>query len=156
MGRDRERRDGEGWRGHGVVWSEGGRGSRAHSLKLVVARVLVIAHVLVVTRVLTVASVLVVARVRSWALGVIREPRWPLWLVVGRVRRGSWAMVKGGSSPLVGSGWWRAIVHGQWAVVVVVACVLPWAVGVICGPWWLAVIVLGWGGVVSGLWWSFS
>ena len=37
MGRDRERRDGEGWRGHGVVWSEGGRESRAHSLKLVVA-----------------------------------------------------------------------------------------------------------------------
>ena len=142
MGRDRERRDGEAWRGHGVVWSEGGRGSRAHSLKLVVARVLVIAHVLVVTRVLTIASVLVVTHIRSWALAVICEPR----LVVGRVRRGSWAMVKGGSSPLVGSGWWRAIIHGQWAVIVVVACVLPWALGVICEQWWLVVVVFGWGG----------
>ena len=66
MGRNRERRDGEGWRGHGVVWSEGGRGSRPHSPELVVARVLIIAHVLVVTRVLTVARVLVVARVRSF------------------------------------------------------------------------------------------
>ena len=71
-GRDRERRDGVGWRGHGVVWSEGGRGSRAHSPELVVARLLVIAHVLVITRVLTVARVLIVARVRSWALAVIR------------------------------------------------------------------------------------
>ena len=75
MGRDRERRDGEGWRGHGVVWSEGGRGSRAHSPELVVARVLVIAQVLVVTRVLTVARVLIVTRVRSQALAVIRETR---------------------------------------------------------------------------------
>ena len=65
MGRDRERRHGEAWRGHGVVWSEGGRGSRAHSLELVVAPVLVIAHVLVVTCVLTVASVLIVTRVCS-------------------------------------------------------------------------------------------
>ena len=95
VGRDRERRDGEGWRGHGVVWSEGGRGSRAHSPELVVARVLIIAHVLVVTRILTVARVLVVARVRLWVLAVIREPRWPFWLVMGRVRRGSWVMVKG-------------------------------------------------------------
>ena len=84
--------DGEGWRGHGVVWSEGGRGSRAHSPELVVARVLIIAHVLFVTPVLTVARVLVVACVRPWALAVIRETRWPSWLVVGRVRRGSWAM----------------------------------------------------------------
>ena len=74
-----------------MVWSEGGRGSRAHSPELVIARVLVIAHVLVVTRVLTVARVLVVTCVRSWALAVIRETRWPSWLVVGRVRRGSWA-----------------------------------------------------------------
>ena len=35
-----------------------------------------------------------------------------------RVPRGSWAMVKG-ASPLVGSGWWGVILHGQWAVVVV-------------------------------------
>ena len=58
MGRDRERRDGEGWRGHGVVWSEGGRGSRAHSPELIIA------HVLIITRGLTVACVLVAARVR--------------------------------------------------------------------------------------------
>ena len=51
------------------MWSEGGRGSTAHSPELVVARVLVITHVLVVTR------ILVVARVHSWALAVIREPR---------------------------------------------------------------------------------
>ena len=68
MGRDGERRDGEG-RGHGVMWSKGGRGSRAHSPELVVARVLVVAHVLVITR------ILVVAHVSSWALAVIREPR---------------------------------------------------------------------------------
>ena len=73
-----------------MVWSEGGRESRAHSLKLVVARVLVIAHVLVVTRFLTVARVLVIAHVRSWALAIIREPRWPFWLVVGRVVHGRW------------------------------------------------------------------
>ena len=85
-GRDGERRDGEGWRGDGVVWSEGGRGSRAHSPELIVARVPVVAHVLV-------TRVLVVARVRSSALAVIREPRWPFWLVVGRVCCGSWAMV---------------------------------------------------------------
>ena len=78
-----------------MVWSEGGRGSRAHSPELIVACVLVIAHVLIVTRVLTVAHVLVIARVRSWALVVIREPWWLFWLVMGRVRRGSWVMVKG-------------------------------------------------------------
>ena len=135
-----------------MVWSEGGRGSRAHSPQLVVARVLVIAHVLVATRVLTVAHVLIVARVRSWALAVLREPRWPFWLVVSRVRRGSWAMVK------------RA---GRW---VVVAACGQWMVagdrsraaggrrgwGIIFGPWWLVVVVFGWGGVVSARWWSFS
>ena len=74
MGRDGERkdeergRDEEGWRGHGVVWSEGGRGSRAHSPELVVARVC------------------------SWALAVICELWWPFWLVVGRMCHGSWAM----------------------------------------------------------------
>ena len=47
------------WRRHGVVWSEGGRGSRAHSPELIVAHVLVITHV------------------RSWALAVIHEPQWP-------------------------------------------------------------------------------
>ena len=78
-----------------MVWSEGGRGSRAHSPELVVARVLVITHVLFVTPVLTVARVLVVTRVRSCTLAVIRELRWLFWLVVGHMRRGSWAMVKG-------------------------------------------------------------
>ena len=77
------------------MWSEGGRGSRAHSLELVVARILVITHVLIVTRILIVTHILVVAHVRSWALAVIREPRWACWLVVGCVRRGSWAIVKG-------------------------------------------------------------
>ena len=88
----------------GVVWREGGRGSRAHSPELVVARVLIIVYVLVVvvTRVFTVARVLVVARVRSWVLAVIREPRWPLWLVVVRVRRGSRVMVRGAHR----RGWW--------------------------------------------------
>ena len=76
--------------GGGMEWcgvKEGG--SRAHSPELVVA------HVLVITRVLTVAHVLVAARVRSWAQTVIRGPQWPFWLLMGRVRRGSWAMVKG-------------------------------------------------------------
>ena len=72
-----------------MVWSEGGKGSRAHSPELVIAHALVIAHVLVVTHVLTVDCVLVVA------LAVIHEPWWPFWLLVGRVCRGSWAMVKG-------------------------------------------------------------
>ena len=71
-----------------MVWREGGRGSRAHSPELVVARVLIIVYVLVVI----VTRVFTVARVRSWALAVIRETRWPSWLVVGRVCRGSWAM----------------------------------------------------------------
>ena len=66
--------DGEGWRGHGVVWSEGGRGSRAHSPELVVAPVLVITPVFVVAHVLVITPVFVVARVHSWALAVIREP----------------------------------------------------------------------------------
>ena len=69
-----------------MVWSEGGRGSRAHSPELVITHVLVIAQVLIVTHVLTVAHVLVVTRVHSWAMAVIREMQ---WLVVGR---GSWAM----------------------------------------------------------------
>ena len=71
-----------------MVWSEGGRGSRAHSPELVIAHVLISAHVLVVTPVLTIACVLVVARVRSWVLAVIREPWWLFWLVVGCVCRG--------------------------------------------------------------------
>ena len=89
-----------------MVWSKGGRGSRAHSPELVVTRVLVATRVLVVTRVrvvtpaLVVTPVLIVAHVRSRALAVIREPRWPLWLVVVRARRGSWralvAVVGGG------------------------------------------------------------
>ena len=95
-------REGEGWGGHGVVGRKGGRGSRAHSPELVVARVLVVTHVLIVTHVLTVAHVLVVAHVRSWALAVMREPRWPFWLVMGRVHRGSWEMVKGAC-------WWVVI-----------------------------------------------
>ena len=70
------------------MWSEGGKGSRAHSPELVVARVLVINHLLVATR------ILVVACVRSWALAVIREPRRPVWLVI-RMRHGSWAIVRG-------------------------------------------------------------
>ena len=160
MGRDRERGDGEGWRGHGVVWSEGGRGSRAHSPELVVARALIIAHVLVVTRVLTAARVLVVARVRSWALAVLREPRWPFWLVVGRVRRGSWAMVKrlrrwvvvAACGPWMVAGDRSRAAGGRRG-----RCLCPsggagrhsWAVVVGCGRLWL-------GGVVSGRWSSFS
>ena len=97
MERDGERRDGEGWRKEGWggmegAWSGVERGSRAHSPELVVTCVLLIAQVLVITRVLTVARVLVVARVRSCVLVVIRETRWPSWLVVGRVHRGSWVM----------------------------------------------------------------
>ena len=90
-----------------MVWSEGGRGSRPHSPELVVARVLIIAHVPVVTRVLTVTCVLVVAHVRSWMLAVIRELWWPFWLVVGRVGCGSWAMVKGARRRLL------AVVSGR-------------------------------------------
>ena len=114
MGRDGERgRDEEGWRGHGVVRSEGGMGNRAHSPELVVARVPIVARVLVLTR------VLVVARVRSCALAVIREPRWPFWLVVVRALRGSWAMVRGGR-------WWVVVAGcGQWMV----AADRSWAVG---------------------------
>ena len=74
------------------AWSGVERGSRAHSPELIVACVLVIAQVLIVTHVLTVARVLIVARVRSCVLVVIRETRWPSWLVVGRVHHGSWAM----------------------------------------------------------------
>ena len=93
-----------------MVWSEGGRGSKAHSPELIVAHVLVIAHVLVVTPVLTVTHVLVVARVRSWAVAVICEPRWLFWLVVGRVRHDSWVMVKGARR------WVVVATCGQWMV----------------------------------------
>ena len=72
MGRDGERgRDEEGWRRYGVVRSEGGMGNRTHSPELIVARLPIIACILVVTRVLA------VPRVRSCALAVIREQRWP-------------------------------------------------------------------------------
>ena len=136
-------REGEAWRGHGVVWSEGGRGSRAHSPELVIMHVLM--HVPVVTH------VLVVAHVHSWVLAIICEPQWWFWLVVGCVRRGSWVMVKGGwLLLLVGSGWWRVIVHRLWVVVVVVVYVLPWAQGIICGWWWLVVVILGWWGSFLG------
>ena len=146
------------------AWSgvEGRReGSRAHSPELVVARLLVIAHVLVVTPVLTVTRVLVVARLRSWALAVIREPGCPpCWLVVGRMRRGSWARVK--RAPR----WVVVAACGQWMVAggrsravggrrgrrlcpSVGTRSHVWAVVVGCGRLWL-------GGVVSGRWWSFS
>ena len=157
MGRDREGRDGEGWRGHGVVWSEGGRGSRAHSPELVVACALVIAHV---TGVLTVACVLVVARVRSWALAVVHEPQWPFWLVVGRVGRSSWAMVKRARRWVVVAACEQWMVGGDHSQAVGGrrgCCLCPsmgagrhlWAMVVGCGRLWL-------GGVVSGWWWSFS
>ena len=137
-----------------MAWREGGRGSRAHSPELVIARLLVIAHVLVVTPVLT------VARVRSWALAVIREPGWPFWLVVGHVCRGSWAMVR--RAPR----WVVVAACGQWMVAggrsravggrrgrrlcpSVGTRSHVWAVVVGCGRLWL-------GGVVSGRWWSFS
>ena len=157
-----------------MVWSEGGRGSRAHSPQLIVARVLVIAHVLVVTRVLTVARVLVFARVRSWALAVIHEPRWPFWLVVGRMRHGSWAMVKrvhrwvvvaacgpwtvaGDRSRAAGGRRGCCLCPSGGAGGRRVCCLCPsggtgrhsWAVVVGCGRLWLR-------GVVSGRWWSFS
>ena len=115
--------------GHGVVWREGGRGSRAHSPELVIARLLVIAHVLVVTPVLTVARVLVVTHVRSWVLAVICEPGWPFWLVVGRVRRGSWAMVKRAHRwvDVAACGQWMVVGDCSWAAhrrVVVLCCAM--------------------------------
>ena len=142
-----------------MVWREGGRGSRAHSPELIVARLLVIAHVLVITPVLTVARVLVVARVRSWALAVIREPGWPFWLVVGRMRHGSWAMVKRAPRWVVVAACGQRMVAGgrSRAVGGRCGCLCPsvgarshvWAVVVGCGRLWL-------GGVISGWWWSFS
>ena len=64
------------------MWSEGGKGSRAHSPELVVAHVLVVTHILVV------------ACVRSWVLAVICELQRPVWLVI-RVHCGSWVIVRG-------------------------------------------------------------
>ena len=95
MGRDRKRRDGG---GHLIYTVKEGGGSRAHSLELIVTRVLVIAHVLIVTCVLT------IARVHSWALAIIHEPRWPFWLVVGCMPCGSWAIVKGARRWVVFAG----------------------------------------------------
>ena len=83
-------------------------GNRAHSPELVVACVPIVAHVLVVARVLVLTRVLIVACVRTWALGVSGEPRWPLWLVVVRARRGLWVMVKGTRR----HGWWWSPVSG--------------------------------------------
>ena len=124
--------DEEGWRGHGVVRSEGGMGNRTHSPELVVAHVLVVTHVLAIPH------------VHSCALAVIREPWWPFWLVVVPALRGSWAMVKG-------TRWWVVVVGcGQRTVAGIVhvswALVLTWLV-----TWpatslslWLVVVVSGW------------
>ena len=110
--------DEEGWRGHGVVRSEGGMGNRTHSPELVVACVPIVAHVLIVTRVLVITRVLAVPRVCSCALAVIHEPRWPFWLVVVRALHGSWAMVKGARRWVVVVGCGQrtvaGIVHGRW------------------------------------------
>ena len=132
-----------------MVWSEGGRGSRAHSPELVVACVPVVpvvAHVLIVTHVLVVTPVLVIAHVHSWALAIIREARWPLWLVVVRARRGSWVMVKGARR----RGWWWS--RGSGFVVVVICGWLssssPWVVTL----WALVVVRVGVVVHVFGLW----
>ena len=87
-------------------------GNRAHSPELVVACVLIVAcvltRILVLTRVLILTCVLVVACVHTWALGIICEPWWPLWLVVVHARRGLWVMVKGARR----CGWWWTPVSG--------------------------------------------
>ena len=71
-----------------MVWSEGGRGSRAHSPELIVTCVLIVAHIIVAT------CVLIATHVRSWVLAIIHKLQWPFWLVI-RVHCGLWAMVKG-------------------------------------------------------------
>ena len=79
--------------------------------------------------------------------------------MAGGGSRASWFVCDGEGGLIAACGQWMvgAIVHGQWAVIVVVACVLPWALGVICERWWLVVVVFGWGGgIVSARWWSFS
>ena len=141
MGRDGERRDGEGWRKEGWggmekeggMKSEGGMGNRAHSPELVVAHVLIVICVLIVTHILVVTHVLIVAHVPSCALAIIRELRWPFWLVVVCALRGSRGMVKGahrwvvivgcGQRTVVGivHGWWQSLwssspvsFHGCW------------------------------------------
>ena len=106
------------------MWSEGGRGSRAHSPELIVACVL--AHVIIVTR------VLVVAHVRSWALAAICEPRWPFWLVI-HVRRGSRSSVGGR--------------HHLWAVDGGGDCSRQWAI-VVVGGGCERLVMVGGGGVV--------
>ena len=97
-------------------------GNRAHSPELVVTCVPIVTCILVVTRILILTHVLIVARVRTWALGVICEPRWLLWLVVVRARRGSWVMVKGACH----HGWWWLPVSG---FVIMAAHRQSWVVG---------------------------
>ena len=163
-------RNGEGWRKEGWggmekeggMKSEGGMGNRAHSPELVVARVPIVARVPVVARVLVLTRVLVVARVRSCALAVIREPRWPFWLVVVRALRGSWAMVRGGHRWVVvaGCGQWMVVGDHSWAVggrrgravVVVVACVLSWALVLTWLVMWPATLLSSWLVVVESGW----
>ena len=70
---------------------------------------------------------------RSW-------PMVALWLVVVRMHCGSWVMK--------GAGGHRRLCA---VVVVVVACVPSWVLGISCGRWWLVVVVLGWGG--GGCFW---
>ena len=123
-------------------------GNRAHSPELIVAHVPIVARVLVIACVLVVACilvlthflvlthVLVVARVRAWALGVICEPRWPLWLVVVHACRGLWVMVKGAHR----RGWWWSPVSG---FVVVGARRQSWVVGRSL-PLWLVVVYALW------------
>ena len=127
-----EKGDGEGWRKEGWggmekeggMRSGGGMGNRTHSPELVVACILVIAcflvvaHVLIVTRVLIVTHVLIVAHVCSCVLAIICELWWPFWLVVVRVLRGLWTMVKGGRQWVVvaGCGQWMVAGDCSWAV----------------------------------------
>ena len=105
----------------GVEWRRDG--GRANSPRLVVPRV----------RSCSSSPVSVHARRRPCPFMGTGRRSWP---VVVRARRGSWGMVKG-------AGGRRRLCA---VVVVVVACVPSWALGISCGRWRLIVVILGWGG----------
>ena len=132
---------GDGWRGDGVVWSGIGRGAKLTHLGLNVAHVCSC----------SLSPVSVHGHCRPCPfMGAGHHS----WCMV--------AILAGGglcASSCMGDGEgrrWVSLLVRSGLVVVVVACVPSWVLGISCGRWWLVVVILGLGGVISGWWSSFS
>ena len=123
---------GEGWRGDGVVWSGIGRGAKLTHLSSNVAYVCSCLSSPVSAHACRRPCPFMGAGRRSWCVvTVLAGGGSHASSCVGDGEGCGWA------SPLVRSG----------LIVVVVACVPSWVLGISCGRWWLVVVVLGWVGV---------